>query len=40
MLGAKLKVTISFDAVQAANEAYKSVFGAPTDLKGYYTNWR
>ena len=40
LLGTKLKVTISFDAVQSANEAYKDVFGGQSDVKGYYTNWR
>ena len=39
LLGAKLKVTISFDAVQSANGAFKSVFGAQDDKKGYYTDW-
>lgn len=39
LLGKKLKITISFEAVQKANEAYLSVFGKTGDTKGYYTLW-
>lgn len=36
ILGEELKITISFEAVQAANEAWKSVFN---DELGYYDDW-
>lgn len=34
--GASVDITITFEAVQAANEAYKSVFN---DWKGYHAYW-
>lgn len=37
MLEKDFKITISFDAVQVANEAYLSVF---TDWRGYSDSWR
>ena len=39
LMGEKLKITISFEAVQAANKAYLSVFGSSDDTKGYYKGW-
>jgi len=39
MLGVEMQITISFQAVQAANRAFESVFGAEGDTKGYYTGW-
>ncbi len=39
LLGQELQLTISFEAVQVANNAYLSVFGDQGDTKGYYTGW-
>ena len=39
LLGHEIQITISLQAVQAANGAYLSVFGADDDTKGYYTGW-
>ena len=36
LLGERIQITISFQAVQKANEAFKSVFN---DDKGYYSKW-
>lgn len=39
LLGKSIKINLSFEAVQQANEAYRSVFGQSEDTKGYYTRW-
>ena len=40
MLGKKLLIKISFDAVQKANKAFESVFAVTEeDPKGYYSGW-
>lgn len=39
MLGKSIKINLSFEAVQQANEAFKDVFGKTGDTKGYYTGW-
>ena len=39
ILGEKLKITLTVEAVQKTNKAYLSVFGKPEDTKGYYTYW-
>ena len=40
LLGEELQIRISFEAVQKANEAFKSVFKVTaTDKKGYYSGW-
>ena len=36
LMGEQLEISISFEAVQAANKAYSSVFN---DTKGYYKSW-
>ena len=38
LMGEQLEISISFEAVQAANKAYLSVFNDTE--KGYYKNWR
>lgn len=39
LLGEKLKITLTLEAVQSANKAYKSVFGDSGDIYGYYSSW-
>ena len=39
LLGKSIRINLSFEAVQQANEAYLSVFGKSGDTKGYYTRW-
>ena len=40
LLGEELQIRISFEAVQKANEAFKSVFKVTNeDKKGYYSGW-
>ena len=39
LLGEELQITISLEAVQAANDAYLYVFGKTDDTMGYYTGW-
>lgn len=41
ILGEELQIRISFEAVQKANQAFKSVFKiTETDKKGYYSGWK
>lgn len=39
LLGEEFQLTISFEAVQRANNGFKHAFGAPDDMKGYYADW-
>ena len=39
LLGETLKISISLEAVQKANQAYLSVFGDADDTRGYLTSW-
>ena len=40
ILGETIQITISFEAVQKANQAYLSAFGGADDDKGYLKSWR
>ena len=40
ILGETIQITISFEAVQKANQAYLSAFGDVDDTKGYLKSWR
>lgn len=39
VLGSQLKITLTVEAVQAANNAFSSEFGDAEDVKGYYSQW-
>ena len=39
ILGETIQITISFEAVQKANQAYLSAFGDNGDTKGYLNSW-
>lgn len=40
LLGERIQIRLSFEAVQKANEAFKTVFAVTeTDQKGYYSKW-
>lgn len=39
ILGETIQITISFEAVQKANQAYLSAFGDVDDTKGYLKSW-
>lgn len=39
MLGKSIRINLSFEAVQQANQAYLSVFGQEGDTKGYFMGW-
>ena len=39
LTGEQLQISISFEAVQRANNAYLSAFGEIGDTKGYLTSW-
>lgn len=40
LLGERIQIRVSFEAVQKANGAFKSVFAVTqTDQKGYYSKW-
>lgn len=39
LLGEKLQISITFEAVQKANRAFVHAFGELGDTKGYYTSW-